>query len=187
MAIFFGSVVANATNSATTYVSNINWAEPTWDLFIVLFFIIAGFLYGMSLGKDRIIIIIISIYMSLAVVNTPPVMDVMKEMFAVKMSTFLVIFILLFFFLSRSALLKALSNTDSRGSWWQVILFSILHVGLLVSITLSFLPPESLEQLSPLTKTLFAGDYARFGWIVAPIVMMILIKGDSKKKIKYDL
>jgi len=176
------AVINNLSNSAQAYVASINWGQPTWDLFIVLFFIIAGFLYGMSLGKNRIIIIIISIYMALAVVNTPPVMKVMQEMFTVKMSTFLIVLILLFFFLSRSALSKALSGADDRGTWWQVILFSILHVGLLVSIVISFLPPDSLEKLAPLTRTLFAGDYARFLWIVAPIIMMILIKGESGNK-----
>ncbi len=181
------SAISNLTGSAQTYVTNINWGQPTWDLFIVLFFIIAGFLYGMSLGKDRIIIILISIYMSLAVINTPPVMSVMEQVFAVKMSTFLIVFIILFFFLSRSALLKALGGSDAQGKWWQIILFSVLHVGLLVSIVLSFLPPGSIEKLAPLTRSIFTHDYARFAWIIAPIILMILIKGESKKKLRYDI
>lgn len=178
--------VGDLTNSAQTYVANINWGQPTWDLFIVLFFIIAGFLYGLSLGRDRIIVIIISIYMSLAVINTPPVAGVVKEFTAWKMSTFLVVFIVLFFLLSRSALSKTIAS-DSPGSWWQVILFSVIHVGLLVSITLSFLPPESIEKLSPWTRTLFVHDYARFLWIVAPIILMILLKGKKDKKLRYDI
>jgi len=37
------------------------------DLFIILFFVIAAFLYGFSLGRDRIVAILVSIYMGLAV------------------------------------------------------------------------------------------------------------------------
>lgn len=186
MPFLLGNVITNATDSASSYVANINWGQPTWDLFIVLFFIIAGFLYGLSLGRDRIITIIISIYMSLAVVNTPPVANVVQSWTAWKMSTFLVVFIVLFFLLSRSALMKTIANSDAQGTWWQVILFSVVHVGLLVSIVLSFLPPEGVNKLSPLTRTLFTHDYARFIWIIAPILLMILLKG-KEKKIKYDL
>ena len=98
---------------------------------------------------------------------------------------FTVVFIILFFLLSRSALSKTIAS-DSSGSWWQVILFSVIHVGLLISITLSFLPPESIEKLSPWTRSIFVYDYARLAWIILPIILMILLKG-KEKKIKYDL
>ena len=45
------------------FVTNINWAAPSWDLFIILFFIVAAFLYGLSLGRNRVIVILVSIYM----------------------------------------------------------------------------------------------------------------------------
>jgi hypothetical protein len=185
--------ITNATNSASTYVSQINWAQPSWDLFIVLFFLVAGLLYGLSLGRDRIIVILISIYMALAVANTAPYIGLMNSdgssLAALRVSGFIAVFIILFFLLSRSALLKTVASTDTHGSWWQVILFSILHVGLLISITLSFLPAGATNQLAPLTQKLFVQDLARFIWIVAPIVAMILFKGGAgdSKKYKYDV
>ena len=185
MPFVLGSVITNVTNSASSYVANINWGQPTWDLFIVLFFIIAGFLYGLSLGRDRIIVIIISIYMTLAVINTPPVMTILHGLTMWKMSTFLVVFILLFFLLSRSALMKTF-GAEAQGSWWQVILFSVVHVGLLVSVVLSFLPVEAVAKLSPLTRTLFVYDYARFAWIVGPIILLIFLKS-KEKKVRYDI
>lgn len=189
------SAAGDATSAATSFAANINWAQPSWDLFIILFFLVAGLLYGLSLGRDRIIVILISIYMALAVVNTAPYIGVLgaaggaSSLVALRVSGFLAVFIVLFFVLSRSALLKTVASSDTPGRWWQVILFSILHVGLLVSITLSFLPPGAAAKLAPLTQKLFVAELARFIWIVAPIVAMVLFKGGAgeTKKYKYDV
>jgi hypothetical protein len=179
---------------AQNFVANIDWAKPTWDLFIILFFIVAGFLYGLSLGRDRIVVILVSIYMALAVSTTAPYIGSLNaqigiaNIFVFQISTFVTTFIALFLLLSRSALLKTIATGDDSGSWWQVLVFSVLHVGLLVSITLSFLPPNAAaNHLSPLTQRLFASDGAQFGWIIAPIILMVLLKTDSKKKFKYDV
>lgn len=167
-----------------SYLANINWAAPTWDLFIVLFFVITVFLYGMSLGRDRIIVILVSIYMALAVVSNAPFLGnwdanvKVGDFFAFRVTTFLGLFVLLFFVLSRSALQRTFGNL-AAGSWWQVLLFSVFHVGLLVSITLSFLPPDAITHLAPLTQRVFASDLARFLWIVAPIGGMVLIKHEE--------
>lgn len=190
-----GASLGSASTQAQSYVATINWASPTWDLFIILFFLIAGFLYGLSLGRDRIIVILVSIYMALAVVNTAPYIGNVateigfSQLFVLRISAFLAVFITLFFLLARSALLQTIVTSDSHGSWWQVLLFSFLHVGLLIAITLSFLPPEASKNLAPLTRRMFVTDTARFVWILLPIVAMILVKGGAaqKKKYKYEI
>lgn len=165
------------------FLASINWAAPTWDLFIVLFFIVTVFLYGMSLGRDRVIVILVSIYMALAVVSNAPFLGnwdanvQVGEFFAFRVTTFLGLFVLLFFLMSRSALQRTFGELAS-GKWWQVLLFSLFHVGLLVSITLSFLPDDAIGHLAPLTQQLFATDTARFVWIIAPIAAMVFVKGD---------
>lgn len=177
------------SQTATNFLQTVDWSKPTWDLFIVLFFVIAAFLYGMSLGRDRIMVIMVSIYMALAVVKSAPAEIVIKDGFVIQMSTFIGLFVLLFFLLSRSALLRTIASVDSGGSWWQVFVFSVLHVGLLISITLSFLPQSAADKLSPLTRQVFVQEPAAFAWIVAPILVMILIRGGASqgKKYKYDM
>jgi hypothetical protein len=168
--------------------ANIDWSKPTWDLFIVLFFVVAAFLYGLSLGRDRVIVILISVYMALAVVNAAPFIgnysaDIgINQFFGFRISTFVAVFVALFFLMSRSALLSTVASSDTRGSWWQVLLFSFLHVGLLISITLSFLPPSASAHLAPLTQKIFVQDVGRFIWIIAPILAMMLIKGGASDK-----
>ncbi|MFA5106862.1 MAG: hypothetical protein WC497_00880 [Patescibacteria group bacterium] len=186
-------IFAAAAQVNSSFIANIDWSKPSWDLFIILFFVVAVFLYGLSLGRDRIVVILVSIYMALAVVTTAPYIGNfstevgVNQFFVVRISMFLGVFILLFLLLSRSALLQTIAAADKKGGFFQIMVFSILHVGLLISITLSFLPPDSINGLSPLTRTIFASEVGRFIWIVAPIVLMILLKSEKDKKFKYDI
>jgi hypothetical protein len=171
------------------FLQSIDWTMPTWDLFIVIFFVIAAFLYGLSLGKDRVIVILVSIYMALAVINTAPYLNDLSgkdinidfgHNFAFKVTLFLGVFIALFFLLSRSALSRAFGSSGG-GSWWQVILFSFLHIGLLISVILSFLPFQTAEHLMPITRQIFTSDLGKFLWITTPIVAMVVFKGGSNR------
>ncbi len=170
----------------SAFIQSLNFSNPTWDLFILLFFVVVAILYGLSLGRDRILVILVSIYMALAVVANAPFLQkfttsiTINEAFAFKVSAFVAIFLLTFFLISRSGLMKTLGASGSRGSWWQVILFSFLHVGLLISVTLSFLPGEVADRLAPITKTIFLGEAGRFVWIVAPILVMAIVREEKR-------
>ncbi|MBU1180181.1 hypothetical protein KJ885_04515 [Patescibacteria group bacterium] len=161
-----------------------DFTAPSWDLFILIFFVVAVFIYGFSLGRNRIVVILIAIYMALAVVNTAPFIDKWVEraisidigqVFAFKLGLFLIVFALLFFLFSRSTLLHSVSGNERRGSWWQIPIFSILHIGLLLSIALSFLPADALWSLSPFTREVFTSDIGKFVWITLPIGAMIIL------------
>jgi len=174
----------------TNLFNNINWSAPTWDLFIVIFFIVAALLYGLSLGRNRILVILISVYMALALVNAFPFSESLLaelklgDSFVLKVTLFASIILVLFFLLSRSALSSALVSRRGDGSWFQVIIFSFLHVGLLISLVLSFVPKDFLENLSPLTRRIFATDTARFLWLLLPIIAMCLIMGRRRRELR---
>ena len=168
---------------AVEALTNVNWLNPSWDLFIVLFFIVASLIYGISLGRDRIIVILVAIYMSLAIVNYIPFLSTfnanisVNDAFALRVSVFLGIFIILFFFLAHSALIRTLGHGATQGKLWQVMIFSFLHVGLLISVTLSFFPTELADVLSPLTQMFFVSDIARAVWVLLPVMVMALFGG----------
>lgn len=168
-------------------VNNVNWLQPTWDLFIILFFVVASLIYGISLGRDRIIVILVSIYMSLAIVNQIPFLSdfnagiSVNDTFALRVSVFLGIFILLFFFLSHSALMKAFGHNGNQGKLWQVMIFSFLHVGLLISVTLSFFPTDLANVLSPMTQGLFMSDIAQAVWVTLPVIAMAVFGAGEDK------
>lgn len=166
------------TGITTQAVLNTNWLQPSWDIFIVLFFVVSSFIYGISLGRDRIIIILVAIYISLAIVNYIPFIGAfnadisVNDAFALQVSLFLGVFILLFFFLSHSALIRTLGKSTSQGGFFQVMIFSFLHVGLLISVTLSFFPSDLSGVLSPLTQAFFVSTTAKAAWVILPVFMM---------------
>jgi len=191
----FAAETAEVATESASFLQHIDWTRPTWDLFIILFFVVAAFLYGLSLGKDRIIVILVSVYMSLAIVEHAPFLNsdgfresinnVVNQFFVFQITAFIFLFILLFLVITRSALLKTIASSDSPGKWWHVMLFSVLHVGLLVSIILSYLPKESVEQvLAPLTQRVFTTDLAQSFWMIAPVAAMIVFKGGASEKKK---
>lgn len=159
---------------------SLDLATPSWDAFLVLFFLIGALLYGLTLGKDRIVVIMVSIYMGLAVVTNAPYLrdftaSVSVNDVALRVGAFLGVFALLFFFLSKNALMR---SVDTRhGGLLHTILFSVLHVGLLISVGLSFLPDSALSQFSSETRSIFLSDPARFAWLTAPIAAMMIFGG----------
>jgi len=136
------------------YLKDFDLASPSWDIFILAFFVVAVFVYGFAMGRNRIVATLIAIYMALAVVANAPFLDGwidsamsiqnVGQIFAVKLGLFLLIFAILFFLFSRSSLL--LGGEGRAGAWWQVPIFAVLHIGLLLSIALSFLPAESFPR-----------------------------------------
>lgn len=169
------------------WINSVNWANPSWDLLIFVFFIVISLLYGLSLGRDRIIVILVSIYMALAVVGTAPYLNQFQaeininNTFVFKITTFLGVFLILFFLISRSGLMGTIAKSNGLGKWWQVLMFSFLHVGLLLSVLLSYLGPAAAEKLAPLTREIFVSDPGRFFWLVAPIIAIVLAR-DKKEE-----
>ncbi|MFA6098708.1 MAG: hypothetical protein WCV50_02960 [Patescibacteria group bacterium] len=193
--IALAAETANAAGQSANILQNVDWTRPTWDLFIILFFVVAAFLYGLSLGRDRIIVILISIYVSLAIVEHAPIVNnagfqnminnLVGQFFVFKISAFLVLFVILFFVITRSALMKTIASSDSPGPWWQVLIYSVLHVGLIVSIIMSYIPKETLNGvLAPLTQKVFTGDLAQNIWILGPLFAMFIFKGGASQKKK---
>lgn len=166
-------------HQALSLLAGVNWSAPTWDIFILLFFAIAALLYGLSLGRDRVIVILISMYMALAIVTNTPLLLALDGPLhfstnpVLKVVFFLGTFILLFILVTRSSLLRTVGAVKVPGSWWQTILFSLFQVGLLISITLNLLPKEVTQGLSSFTKELFLSDNGRSAWMALPVLIMI--------------
>ena len=89
------------------------------------------------------------------------------------------IFILLFFFSTFSSRTHSWSWRDA-GQTLAVMIF-VLHVGLLVSVTLSF-PTDLVDVLSQFTRALFLSDIARAAWVLLPVIAMALFGGGKEDR-----
>lgn len=181
----FTQSITGLTNSAAAEsargwflgLGQINLSTPTWDLIIFLFFGVSVLFYGFLLEKEKIINLLVSSYLALAVATNLPYLDKLSEIinktgiFAFQTSAFVLIFVILFILLSKSSILSSFSGLGS--GWLQTILFSFLQVGLLLSVILSFLPPAAIENLSVFTRVIFTSDLGRFLWIILPILALI--------------
>lgn len=161
----------------------INWGMPTWDLFILIFFAAFVVLFGLTLGRSRILTALLSTYIGWAVVSNLPYLTEetsqkfnLGPVFVLKLIVFGVVLVLSFFFLARAGILP---EEGGVGHLPHVFLFSIFQAGLLISIVLSFLPETTASGLAGITRTFFVSDIARFLWILAPIVSMFLVKKES--------
>jgi hypothetical protein len=160
--------------------SYINWTAPTWDLFIILAAAIAILVYGFTLGKEKVVAIMVSIYIALAITTYIPVVHLLYKFgcyipypFMAQLLTFWILFILLSIFFNRG-LVGDIVNRE--GKWWHLLIFNLLHIGLLMSITLSLAPRESVMRLHSITREIFIGDMSSVIWIISPVVFLSIFK-----------
>ncbi len=168
--------------------TSVSWFTPTWDLFVILFMIVAGFLLGLSLGRNKLLILLISIYSGIAVINFFPFGDIFElpktdENFVYPIAVFIVTIILFFFLLSNSALNRTFKRTGDK-SVILIFIFSLFCIGLILSIVLSFFPKDLIATFNPITQTLFMARLSKFLWALVPILGMAVI--GRRKKRKYN-
>lgn len=167
------------------FFSYFNPASPTWDLFMILFFVTATFLYGLTLGRARVVVQIVASYMTVALLASAPFLGKLEARTPLNhtlfyLAAFLAVFLILFLLLSRSAFHQHLS--EGRGAWWDVLILSVVQIGFLASIILSSMSGWALGHLSPVTRTVFTSGPAPFIWTVLPIGALVIIRGRHEKK-----
>lgn len=168
-----------------TILANVSWFTPTWDLFVILFLLVAAFLLGLTIGRNKIIILLISIYIAIVVISFFPFGDIFEtpktdENFVYPIAIFLVVVVVFFILLSNSALKKALKKTGDK-SVFQIVLFSLFYIGLILSVVLSYFPQDLVDRFNPITQKVFMTELAKFLWAILPVVGMAVIR---KKKIR---
>ena len=163
-----------------------------WDLFIILVFLVAVFVYGFFLGRNRMIVLLLSSYFSLTIVQAIPWERLsslgwlgigQEPSSSLRILIFLGI-ILLFYFLVPRSVLSSTLRIRKRGnaSWIQLFILSIVQIGLLAMVILSFLPNQIISNLNSSIKKIFIGPEAQFVWLVLPVLTMVLIR--RKKNIE---
>jgi len=157
-----------------------------WDLFIILVFLIAVLVYGFFLGRNRMIMILLSSYFSLTIVQAIPWERLSslgwlgmgeEPSSSLRILIFLGIILLFYFLIPRSVLSSTLRiRKRGNASWIQLFILSIVQIGLLAMVILSFLPSESTNILNSSVKKIFIGTEAQFVWLVLPVLTMVLIR-----------
>jgi|ERR1051326_2318441 hypothetical protein len=168
------------TAQAADLVKTLNWHNPSWDLFIFLFWAGASIFYAFAAGRGRIISLLMSLYIAkLLVLQAPWLTNAINQKLPGSLAgfqmliSFLLIFILLFVLLSRYAFR---TSADGRhfGSIPFSVVFAVLQIGLLINTILTYLVAVG-KNFSPLVQLVFLGNTASFIWIVLPLVFLIIL------------
>jgi hypothetical protein len=169
------------------FFSNFNPASPTWDLFLILFFAVAAFLYGLTLGRAKVVVQIVSSYMTVAILASAPFLARFEAQSPLDhtlyyLGAFFAVFAILCVLLSKSAFHLHLS--EGKGGWGDVLILSVVQIGFLSSIVLSSMSGFILSHLSPVTGKIFVEEPAPFVWTLLPIAALVIIRGKPKKPVK---
>lgn len=162
-------------------ISSFNWHSPSWDLFIILFWLVASVMYAFAAGRGRLLSILVSVYMAkLLVIEAPFLNSVVNQKLQIataslqQLATFAALFLVLFFFLSKYGF-----KTSAEGRAGSALVFGIpfavLQVGLLINIVLSFMPTHVQNGFSALVTFLFIQPGASFVWLVLPVLFLIVL------------
>ncbi len=160
-------------------VRGFNWHTPSWDLFILLFWLVASVIYAFAAGRGRILTILISVYMAKLLVIEAPFLGVAlaKKLPSSALSlqqlvTFGILFLILFVFLARFAFKTSVDGRHLRAIPFSLV-FAVLQIGLLINIVLNFLPLISRDHLSPLIQFIFLQPWSGFVWLILPVIFLV--------------
>lgn len=141
---------------------------------ITLFLIIAllSFVFGMFIGRYKLITILINIYVAFAITMAVPAQYFSDYLY--KLIFFLAGVIILTLISKR--LFEIYISGSGSGFLWRVFVMSFLEVVFLISIILSIIPKkEALGYISKTAYEYLASDNARLIWMIVPLAFMFFI------------
>ncbi len=142
-------------------------------------------LYGLSVGRTRALVSLLSIYVAymLAVLfpYLPWIAEKLPEQYRSlgAVGLFIVLYALTFIILSQSMLRGRL--TLGEISLWQVLVISVVQIGLLASICLSLISVERGEQLIGPMYPWLGGSRTLWAWAVASLLIMPFMRSRSRR------
>lgn len=174
-------LAASYINEVSQSAQSFNWHNPSWDLFILLFWAVVSLIYAFAAGRGRVINMLFSLYIAKLLVTQAPwltnaVSQKLPSQFASlqMLVSFVILFIVLFILLGRYAFR---TSADGRhfGAVPFTLVFSVLQVGLLINTIVSYLPANTLANFSPLIRLVFVNSPAGFVWLVLPLGFLIIL------------
>ena len=167
--------------------ASFGFSGGNWDILILLLILVGVFLYGVNLGRNKILVIIICVYLASVVYNLFPYGKFLGELrnnYIADAGGFLALIFVFYFFLSRSALRAAMHYSSASGSWFQVFVFSVMGLGLILSNIARIVPGDFLAKLSPFLVRLFSAPSSQFWWSLLPVVFLSFIRKRDKPGVK---
>ncbi len=140
-------------------------------LFLVIAFV--SFVFGMLIGRYKLITVLINIYVAIALMSVLPA-NLLSDYSYRLVSFFIVIAGLTFF---GKKMFEVPVFGSGKSFLWRVFAMSFLEVMLMLSVTLSIAPKkEALSYISSNSYNYLVSENAMIFWMLAPLVFMFVIR-----------
>jgi hypothetical protein len=141
---------------------------------VTLFLVVAlfSFIFGIFIGRYKLITILINMYVAVAIMSMVPAKIATEYSF--KLIGFFAIIIILT--LIGKKMFEIYISGSGSGFLWRVFVMSFLEVVFLISYVLAIIPKKlALGYVSPSAYGYLASENARLFWTVLPLVFMFII------------
>jgi len=144
----------------------------TQDIMLIIFAVLASFIYGTLIGRWRLMTVLVNLYVSFAVVTVIP-----KELISDYNTKLLIFFILLAGLTLLNRRFFDISFSGSGTNYMlRVFSMSFLEIALALSIVFSLVPKKvALGYISENAYTYLATGWAPLIWMLLPLIYMFFM------------
>lgn len=148
------------------------------DFSFLIFFFLISIVFGMLIGRFRLINVLINVYIAVAILTVIPY-EILKPNSIATLFVFLITVLILTLIDSH---LFDIHISGSGGSFfWRLFVMSFFEAGLIFSVLISFWGIKTVTNyFSADIYNLFASDYSRVFWMVAPLFVLFFINKKEK-------
>lgn len=152
------------------------------DVVLALFAFLAAIFFGFAVGRKRLIVAILSVYLARVILEASPSMLGLQRISGLKNET---VFSIVMFGLVAAALFllmgRSMTGTPLRffrrdGSTVHTVIFSLLLAGLLVNTVVRLATPDALVALTPQVRQWFLAEPVHLAWTVLPIAAIAFLR-----------
>ncbi|OGN00406.1 MAG: hypothetical protein A2651_01850 [Candidatus Yanofskybacteria bacterium RIFCSPHIGHO2_01_FULL_42_12] len=166
-------------------VQNLNFSPTTLFVGLVLVFLM---LYGLSLGRTKALVSLLSIYVALAFDATFPYLEKLYTLlpfnedtyYTARLTLFLLVYLVVFAILNNSFAKGRFTLKES--SIISVGVISLSQIGLLVAVITNIIPDNIIERMPEYLSTYFSSKEALFYWIIIPVIILVFLKKGKKER-----
>ena len=172
--------------------------NASWDLFIILFFIIA-IIFGIAMGRERSMVSIIAAYIGLVVSNiagnalfnalgggasaqmgSALTFTATPSPFFIKAGIFILVLVLLI--IKGDFLKRAVTSHAGLMSILTSGIYSFLNAGIIITALVSFLSDAQRTDLLTQSKYINLIQQYQVWWMVVPVLLMIVLGFKEKEE-----
>ncbi len=148
------------------------------DLLVVIGLFGLALLYNFTMGRYRIIMVLVALYMAGAVIMLAPVLALLKTLVPIP-SLWLSLGLLFLTTLLTAGVLARSTFFDDvyNPHGWRVAVYALLQVIVVVVIVVTMVSAGTTSEFSPIFSKIFVDPIVRSILIFVPLITMALLRG----------